>query len=70
MPSNNFIYKLITYGIFMPLLFVFMIGLMIYEWLSIIIETTYLALVCIFKLPENIYTMTNEILEKVLNGED
>ena len=69
-PLNNIIYKIITYGIFMPIVFIFMLGFILYEWLSLVVETTFIALMCIFNLPNNIITMTSEILERVLNGEE
>jgi hypothetical protein len=69
-PSNNLFYKIITYGIFMPIVFIFMIGFILYEWITIVVETTYIALTCVFNLPINVYNMTNEILERVLNGEE
>lgn len=68
-PSDNVLLKIGVFGIFMPLLFVFMIGVILFEWLTLIIQITFLALSTIFTLPDRIYTMTVDILNEVQKGE-
>lgn len=66
MPFDSVILKTIVFGIFMPLLFIFMIGVVIFDWIVLVTKITFLAIACIFILPDRIYTMTVEILNEVL----